>query len=355
MSRVRGRAPLQGVEAKPAAPDIERLKKRTTINDIARLGGVSKKTVSRVINQSPYVREETRSKINSIIAKMGFAPDPQARGLAFRRSYLIGLIYDNPNAQYIVNIQQGVLDAVRGSGYELVVHPCDRTATTFLDDVRAFVERQKLFGVVLIPPVSENEGLAKLLQDIDCPYVRIASMPLDETSRMIVTHDRNAAAQAGDYLAKLGHKEIGFIAGPAHYRSAGERREGFAAALAAHGVKLSSKLVVEGAYSFESGVACAEQLLSRKPRPTAIFASNDEMAAGVYKVAYAQGLKIPDDLSIVGYDDSPLALRLSPSLTTVHLPIRNMGRKAAEKLIGKEDDGGAIDPHLIVRESTRSL
>ena len=355
MSRARGSAPLQGATTKPVVPDIERLKKRTTINDIARLGGVSKKTVSRVINQSPYVREETRVKINSIIAKMGFAPDPQARGLAFRRSYLIGLIYDNPNAQYIVNIQQGVLDAVRGSGYELVVHPCDRASASFFDDVRSFVERQKLFGVVLIPPVSENEGLAKLLQDIDCPYVRIASMPLDQASRMIVTHDRNAAAQAGDYLAKLGHKEVGFIAGPAQYRSAGERREGFAAALAAHGLKLAPKLIVEGAYSFESGVACAETLLSRKPRPTAIFASNDEMAAGVYKVAYAQGLRIPEDLSVVGYDDSPLAMRLSPSLTTVHLPIRDMGRKAAEKLIGKEDGESNVEAGLVIRESARAL
>ncbi len=341
---------------KPTAPELERAKKRTTINDIARLASVSKKTVSRVINQSPYVREETRLKINSIIAKTGFAPDPQARGLAFRRSFLIGLIYDNPNAQYIVNIQQGVLDAVRGSGYELVVHPCDRTSVSFLDDVRSFVERQKLFGVVLIPPVSENESLAKLLNEIDCPYVRVASMPLDSPARMIVTHDREAAAEAGEHLAKLGHKEIGFISGPSHYRSAHERREGFTDALAAYGVKLSPRMVVEGAYTFESGVTCAETLLARKPRPTAIFASNDEMAAGVYKAAYAQGLRIPDDLSVVGYDDSPLATRVWPPLTTVRLPIREMGRKAAEKLIGKEpgpNDSDEIEVGLVVRESSK--
>ena len=171
MSRARG--PAQPTRPTPTT-DSERARKRTTINDIARMASVSKKTVSRVINKSPYVREETRVKVNAIIAKTGFAPDPQARGLAFRSSFLIGLIYDNPNAQYIVNIQQGVLDCVRASGYELVVHPCDRTGPSFLDDVRSFVERQKLFGVVLIPPVSENEALAQLLRDIDCPYVRIA-------------------------------------------------------------------------------------------------------------------------------------------------------------------------------------
>lgn len=346
--------------AKPAAPagDTERSRKRTTINDIARMAAVSKKTVSRVINKSPYVREETRIKVNAIIAKTGFAPDPQARGLAFRRSFLIGLIYDNPNAQYIVNIQQGVLDCVRTSGYELVVHPCDRNSPSFLDDVRSFVERQKLFGVVLIPPVSENQELADLLQEIDCPYVRIASMPLDEAERMIVSHDRDAAAEAGEHLALLGHKEIGFIAGPSQYRSAHERRAGFADALAKHGVKLSPKLVVEGAYSFESGVKAAEALLAKKPRPTAIFASNDEMAAGVYKAAYALGLRIPDDLSVVGYDDSPLAMRVSPALTTVRVPIRDMGRKAAEKLIGKEPEGGdtdIIETRLVVRDSSKSL
>ena len=356
MTSRRGSAPHHGAKMKPSA-DLDRAKKRTTINDIARLAAVSKKTVSRVINQSPYVREETRLKITSIIAKMGFAPDPQARGLAFRRSFLIGLIYDNPNAQYIVNIQQGVLDAVRGSGHELVVHPCDRTSASFLDDVRSFVERQKLFGVVLIPPVSENEALAGLLKSIDCPYVRIASMPLDTAARMIVTHDREAAAEAGEHLAKLGHKEIGFISGPSHYRSAHERREGFTDALAAHGVRLSPKMIVEGAYTFESGVTCAETLLARKPRPTAIFASNDEMAAGVYKAAYAQGLRIPDDLSVVGYDDSPLATRVWPALTTVRLPIRDMGRKAAEKLIGKEpgpNDSDEIELGLVVRESSKA-
>jgi LacI family transcriptional regulator len=347
--------------AKPAASgsEIDRNRnKRTTINDIARMAAVSKKTVSRVINKSPYVREETRVRVNAIIAKTGFAPDPQARGLAFRSSFLIGLIYDNPNAQYIVNIQQGVLDCVRASGYELVVHPCDRNSPSFFDDVRSFVERQKLFGVVLIPPVSENEALAELLREIDCPYVRIASTPLDELSRMIVSHDRAAAAEAGEHLASLGHKEIGFIAGPSQYRSAHERREGFAQALARHGLKLSPNLIVEGAYSFESGVKCAQALLSRKPRPTAIFASNDEMAAGVYTAAYALGLRVPADLSIVGYDDSPLAMRVWPTLTTVHVPIRDMGRKAAEKLIGKEPDSAAgheIETRLVVRDSSRRL
>ena len=118
--------------------------------------------MSRVINQSPFVKDETRERINAIIAETGFSPDPQARGLAFRRSFLIGLVYDNPNPQYVVNMQLGLLDAMRGSGYELVVHPCNRGNPTFLADFRRFIERQKLSGVVLTPSVSEDERAAKL-------------------------------------------------------------------------------------------------------------------------------------------------------------------------------------------------
>src|SRR3954469_17370614 len=151
-------------------------RRRPTINDIARLAGVPKKTVSRVINASPYVQTETREKIQQVIAEMGYAPDPQARGLAFRRSFLIGLVYDNPNPQYVVNMQLGLLDAMRGSGFELVVHPCDRASPTFLADLRGFVERQRLFGVVLTPSVAEDERAAQLMGEIGCQYVRVASV-----------------------------------------------------------------------------------------------------------------------------------------------------------------------------------
>src|SRR5215510_15065706 len=137
--------------------------RKHTINDIARLANVSKKTVSRVINESPFVREETRARITEIIKRVGFTPDPQARALAFRRSFLIGLIYDNPNAPYVINFQEGALGALRRMGYELVVHPCDRHSDEFLTDIRRFITRQKLDGVVMLPPVSENATLAEML------------------------------------------------------------------------------------------------------------------------------------------------------------------------------------------------
>ena len=333
--------------------------RRATINDIARLAAVSKKTVSRVINQSPFVKEETRAKIDAVIQKIGYHPDPQARGLAFRRSFLIGLVYDNPNAQYIVNIQDGALDALRGSGFELVVHPCDRRAEDFVAGVRRFVERQKLHGVILLPPVAEDQNLTRALQELDCAYVRVASVKLDTSAHMVTSNDREAAAEVGKYLEGLGHQRIALVAGPAQYRSAHERQSGFIAALQQRGAKLAPENIVEGNYTFDSGVVCAEALLARTPRPTAIFACNDEMAAGVYKAAYKLGLRIPEDLSVVGFDDSPLASRLWPSLTTVRLPIRDMGRLAALKLLpnaskdAAEPSASVVVPHLIVRDSSR--
>lgn len=333
--------------------------KRPTINDIARLAEVSKKTVSRVINQSPFVKADTRERVNAIIAELGYAPDPQARGLAFRRSFLIGLVYDNPSPQYVIDMQMGILDAVRGSGFELLVHPCDRSSPTFLADVRGFVERQKLFGVVMPPSVSEDERVAKLLSELDCPYVRIAGIPLDEPGASLVTHDRKGGYQAARHLVELGHKVVAHISGPNSFRSAHERRGGFVQGLAEGGVTLDDAYSLEGGYTFDSGVACAKALFALTPRPTAIFTGNDEMAAGVYQAAREAGLAIPRDLSVVSYDDSPTAPRLWPPLTSVRLPIREIGKVAAQMLLRDPEaeprpQAPEFEPTLIVRESAAS-
>ncbi len=343
----------------PAADRAGEFDRKHTINDIARLANVSKKTVSRVINDSPFVREETRTRVTEIMKRVGYTPDPQARGLAFRRSFLIGLIYDNPNAPYVINIQEGALAALRRMGYELVVHPCDRTSPEFLSEIRQLIGRQKLDGVVLLPPVSEIPALPELLKRLECPYVRVLSAALDEADNLVLSRDRESSAEVAEHLARLGHTRIAMICGPEGYRSSHERFAGFSQSLAERGLTLAPHYVAEGAYTFESGAACAEHLLSLSPRPTAIFAGNDETAAGVYRTAYLRGLKIPDDLTVVGFDDSPLASRLCPSLTTMRQPIRDMGRIAAEKLIAKIANvpgpttaASTLFPHLVVRESS---
>ena len=338
-----------------AASDLSR--RRPTINDIARLAEVSKKTVSRVINESPFVKEDTREKVTAIMRELAYEPDPQARGLAFRRSFLVGFIYDNPNPQYVVNAQQGILDGLKGTGLELAVRPCDRSSASFLEEMRAFVQRQKLFGVILFPSVSEDERLAELLQSLDCPYVRVASVSLDEADSMLVTNDALGAAQAARHLADLGHRRIGHITGPLSFRSAHERRQGFAAGLAERGITLDEAWVKQGGYTLESGVDRAQELLAQTPRPTAIFTGNDEMALGVYQAARDAGLNIPGDLSIVGYDDAPIAVRVWPALTSVRLPIRDMGRIAARKLMRQEgvenvEADEEVTPTLVVRASS---
>jgi LacI family transcriptional regulator len=328
---------------------------KATINDIARLAGVSKKTVSRVLNDSPLVRPETRAKVHALMQQYAYAPDPQARGLAFRKSFLVGLIFDNPTAQYIVNMQYGVLDALRDSGYELVVHPCDSKSSGYIEGIRRFVLQQKLHGVILIPRVSEDQQLADVLRDIGCRYVRVASVAFDEAERMLVTHDRKAGAEAADYLESLGHRKIGLITGPKRYRSAIERGEGFLTALSRRGIEVPPTCIYEGGYTFESGFAGAEQILAQPERPTAIFACNDEMAAGVYKAAHRMGISIPGELSVVGYDDSPLASQLWPTLTTARLPVRDVGRQAAALLLAQDGTPStavtSVTPHLVIRDS----
>lgn len=328
---------------------------KNTINDVARRAGVSKKTISRIINNSPLVHRETRERVQALITEMGYAPDPQARGLALRRAFLIGLVYDNPTAQYIVNMQNGALDALRNTGFELVVHPCDSNSAGYIDGIVDFVQRQKLWGVILIPRVSEDQALADALRDIGCRYVRIASLPLDDPGQMVLTHDRLAGEEVANYLESLGHRNLGLITGPKRYRSSIERGGGFIDGLARRGITLQPERIYEGDYTFESGVSGAEKLLQTQPRPTAIFACNDEMAAGVYKAALRMGLLIPGDLSVVGYDDSPLASQLWPAMSTIHLPVRDLGRQAASILLAPEPPSGssmlAIRPHLSVRDS----
>lgn len=331
-------------------------RKAATINDIARLAGVSKKTVSRIINRSPLVRADTRDKVEALMREVGYVPDPLARGLAFRRSFLIGMIYDNPTPHYIVDIQYGALDALRGSGFELVVHPCDSRDPDYIEGVRRFVQQQKLHGVMLVPRVSEDQALCDMLNEIGCRYARIAAVALDAPEKMVVTHDRDGAAEVADYLQTLGHRDVAMITGPAPYRSSIERSEGFLAALRRRGLELPPGRRVEAGYTFESGVAAAETLLAAEPRPTAIFCGNDEVAAGVYRVALRMGIRIPQDLSVVGYDDSPLATRLWPPLTSVRRDTRDTGRTAAAMLL--QTEGGprtlsSVRPHLVIRESCR--
>ncbi len=309
-----------------------------TINDVARVAGVSKKTVSRVINRSPLLSDDMRKRVEQVIVDLGYIPNPQARALALRRNFLIGLVHDNPNAQTVMNVQLGMLEALHGTEFEMVVRPVERGSATMLDDLRHFLERQRLFGVLLMPPISENDQVAQTCVDIGCRYVRMGSAMLDTEDRMVASNDREVVRAATGYLIECGHRRIGLVAGPHGFRSARERRIGFEEALDAANIALPRSMIADGNYTFESGLVAAERLLDLMPRPTAIFASNDEMAAGVVHAAQARGIEVPIDLSIIGFDDTPIAAHIWPPLTTVRWPIASMARSAALKLIAGENE-----------------
>ncbi|MGC6400922.1 LacI family DNA-binding transcriptional regulator [Sphingomonas sp. FW199] len=329
---------------------------QSTINDVAREAGVSKKTVSRVINQSPLLNAETRERVEAVIARLGYIPNPQARALALRRNFLIGLIHDNPNPHMVLNVQQGLLEVLRDTEFELIVHPVDRGSPTMLDDIHRFLERQRPYGVMLLPPISEHDSLAALCAGIGTRYVRMGSAAFDDAQHMVASNDREAVRGAVDYLIDAGHRRIGFVHGPIGFRSASERAEGYLSAMEAAGIGVQRTYMAQGDYTFESGMRAAERLLDLSPRPTAVFCSNDAMAAGVLHTARQRGLEVPRDLSIVGFDDTTIASYLWPPLTTVRWPIATMARAAALKLISDgeapADKGDSLFVSTLIRRAS---
>ena len=241
---------------------------KPTINDVARLSGVSKKTVSRVINRSPLLNQQTREKVEAVIAGLGYVPNPQARALALRRNFVLGMIYDNPNAQMVLNFQEGVLDAIRDSEYALVIHPVDRYSPTLFENIRHFIEQQRLSGVMILPPLSENGAFAALFDELGCNYVRMGSAELDDPAHLVQSNDREGVRQAVECLIAEGHRRIGLIEGPEGFRSALERREGWRDAMTAHGLPCGGDLIAQGRYTFETGKAAGMQLLDTANPPT---------------------------------------------------------------------------------------
>jgi len=332
-----------------------------TIHDVSAATGVSVRTVSLVLNDSPKVNAETRARVKEAIRTLNFVPNLRARALASNRSYLLGLVHDDPNAEIVDQFQKGVFRECAPHDYELLVHPCNYTSEDLIDNVLSFVRRSRIDGAIVIAPVSENEALAKALWTNGTPTAGVASVALESYGLIVVSREREASAEVGELFVSLGHREIGFISGPRVQRSATERETGFVLGLRKHGLSVRPENMCEGEYSFESGVACAKKILASKRRPTAIYASNDRMAAGVLKVAAEMGLRVPKDLSVVGFDDSYLASVLTPSLTTIHRPMTEMGARAAQWVLQAGDPRQAsaeesllrfFDLQLVIREST---
>lgn len=329
-----------------------------TIRDVAKLAKASIKTVSRVINQSTSVSEQMRERVMQAIAQLNYHPDPTARSLSNSKTYALGLVYDNPNAYYVIAMQQGALSVCLETGYALQIYPCDASTAHVVDRVLDFVHRTRLAGLILLPPMSEDTVLLGKLTASGIPFVRVISAATDPGGDLpcVSIDDRDAAYATTEHLIRLGHTRIGFLWGRKQFGSSTERYDGYQQALRDYGIKQSKHLVINGDYTFDDGFRGAHRLLSLTRRPTAIFASNDEIAAGALAAARAAGLNVPFDLSIAGFEDSPFSRHSWPPLTTSRQRTDIVAERATRLLIatlrGKPVKNESFAPELVVRGST---
>ncbi|MGB5581794.1 MAG: LacI family DNA-binding transcriptional regulator, partial [Woeseia sp.] len=302
------------------------------------------KTVSRVVNREPNVRESTQQRVEKAVAELNYRPDQSARNLASHRSHLIGLVYDDPAAYempsggYILDLQRGALRACRSLMSELLIHPCNYRQKDVGSELKSLIQQTRLSGMVLAAPVSNIPKIVRAIEATGTPFVRLSPGKTDGNQFAVTTNDREVCAEMTCYLAGLGHKSIGFITGDPDHHAVTNRFLGFKDGLAASQLKFDKRLVAAGDNSFGSGEKCAHQLLKLKNRPTAIFAANDDMAAGVIRAAHALGINVPGELSVAGFDDVALARQVDPVLTTIRQPLVRMAERATSLLI---KDGAA--------------
>ena len=315
-----------------------------TISDVAARAAVSIRTVSRVLNRSTKVNSATQGRVERAIAELNFSPSARARGLATGRSYLLGVVHNDRNALVIDPVQRGVVEESARRGYEMVVHPASSEGAEVVQAVLDFVRRSRVDGLIVLPPVSGTPGLGMALTKAGVPCVALSSIDLPHFASLIVSREREAAADVARFLLDTGHRRIALISGPQSVNSARERRAGFIDAIQTAGLEIEAE--AEGDYGFDSGVRAAHAVLTA--RPTAIFAANDIMAAGVLKVAAMCGIAVPRDLSVVGFDGSLLARMLTPALTSVYRPIGDMARQATTCLIDVIE-GKQVQQHWLVQ------
>jgi LacI family transcriptional regulator len=290
-------------------------------------------TVSRVINGAPNVRPATREAVTAAITALDYVPNPAARTLASANLIRIGLLYSNPSAAYLSELLMGVLDQVSTGNVQLVVEKCGHDG-----DNEAVVHRlikNGIDGLILPPPLCDSPAVAELLVRCGMPAVAIASGQPSNDLCAVSIDDRRAACEMTEYIRALGHQRIAIILGDANQTVTQRRFQGYRDALARSGLLQIDELVAHGLFTYRSGLDAAEYLLGLKDPPTAIFASNDDMAAATVAVAHRRGLDVPGDLTVCGFDDTALATTIWPELTTIRQPIAEMSRVAIEVLLGE--------------------
>lgn len=337
---------------------MRRTKRTVTIQDVAEAAGVSVSTVSRVLNDKDDVAPETYQKVQGVIEELGYTSSLAARSMRSRQTNVIGLIMPDVEDPFSIQVMKGVNRAIAELDYDLIIYTGgDIKKESSADRERRYVSLLNSSitdGVIVVTPAATTFSTASPVVAVD-PNNESPDCPA------VIATNRDGALSVMEYLTGLGHHRIGFIGGRPDLQSAVRRLQGYKDGLRQANISLDAELIQIGDYSRKTGFACAQRLLNLSEPPTAIFAANDQSAIGVIEAAHGAWLRIPDDLSVVGFDNIPEAAFMNPALTTVDQSIDKMGYVATEMLI-RLIQGESLDSHLykmltqlIVRDSCQAL
>jgi LacI family transcriptional regulator len=341
--------------------------KPATIKDVAAAAGVSLQTVSRVINNGPNVRPAITERVNDAIERLGYVPSLAARRMGGKRSFLLLALNDRDRTiegwqsgdgtDWVDQMLLGGMLECAAHGYRMIFELVDTHSDNVERELTSALGAIHPDGVILTPPHGDNPIIRALLGQRRIPFARIGSTG-PGPGIAIAMDDAAAAAAAVEHLASLGHRRIGFITGSDEYALSAERLEGYKRAIRAAGLDDDADLVARGDFTFQSGVAATNELLSLSKPPTGIVASSDQMSLAALEVAKGRGMEVPRDLSVISFDDTPIVKFSTPPLTAIRQPIAQMTARAAKLLIASTQGGAAPDDteilpfELIVRGST---
>lgn len=313
-------------------PQSKRRKSQSvTILDVARQAGVSPMTASRVMNNNPRVGAEMRERVQAAAKALNYRPNLAGRSLRSSNSARVGILYSNPSAAYLNQLMIGILEESSQSGTQVMVEKC-----AGLRSQRAAMQRlidAGVDGVILPPPLCDSRQTTQELDDAGVAVVAVATGTPRPGVPSVRIDDYQGASAMTRHLLKLGHRRIGCIKGDPKHTPAAQRLQAFLDTMEKAGVEVPDSYLVDGLFTYRSGMTAARQLLEQEPRPTAIFSSNDDMAAAAVAVAHGMGLHVPEDLTVTGFDDTPVATTIWPMLTTIHQPVTAMGRAAVRLML----------------------
>jgi len=321
-----------------------------TMKDIAKLAGVSTSTVSHVINKSRYVSEEISLRVNSAAQQLNYRPSALARSLKVNRTKTIGMLVTTSTNPFFGEVVKGVERSCYHQGYNLILCNTEGDHERMRESINTLLQK-RVDGLILMCSSLEGERIEVFEQYPDIPVVVMDWGPMLFTSDKIQDNSLRGGYLAAKYLIESGHRQIGCITGPLVKHQAQMRYEGYKRALNESGLGFNANWIIEADFECEGGFEAFNQMLAKGPLPSAIFVCNDMMAMGVINAANAKGIRIPEDLSIIGYDDIHIAKFMSPSLTTIHQPKYRLGKAAVEALLNRLEKG-ATDPQVVQLEPT---